>query len=121
MVSVTNRTWLALAINAALAIPFVLASYFHWTGAVVGAFTVPIFLTVLLRAGTLAAVAMFATFYMVNFGLVGNPSDWRFATTLVPGLLLLSVAGYGLATATGAVGGTRQSRPHEVSRSATTG
>jgi hypothetical protein len=63
---------------------------------------------VLLRAGTLAVIAMVTTFYVVNFGLVGDPSHWRFATTLVPGLLLLGIAGYGFVTSTGLLASARR-------------
>jgi hypothetical protein len=104
---VTRRVWAALAVNFMLGIPFVLTGYFHWTGALVGALTLPIFLAVLVRAGTLAVITMVATFYMVNFGLASDVSHWRFATPLVPGLLLLGLACYGFATSTGLIGGAR--------------
>jgi hypothetical protein len=41
---------------------------------------------------------------LVNFGLGADPSHWRFATTLVPGLLL-GLACYGFASSTGLRGG----------------
>jgi hypothetical protein len=99
--TVTRRVWAALATNFLLGVPFVLTGYFTGIGAVIGMLTLPVFLAVLLRAGTLAVITMVTTFYVVNFGLVGDSSHWRFASTLVPGLLLFGIAGYGFATSTG--------------------
>jgi hypothetical protein len=104
---VTRRVWAAIAVNFVVGLAFVLEGYFHWTGALVGAFTLPIFLAMLVRVGTLAVITMVATFYMINFGMGADPSHWRFATTLVPGLLLLGLACYGFASSTGLLGGQR--------------
>jgi hypothetical protein len=104
---VTRRVWAAITISFVLGMASVLAAYFHWTGAAIGALTVPLFLAVLLRAGTLATAAMLSTFYMVNFAPGTDPAHWRFATTLIPGLLLFGVACYGFATSTGLIGGAR--------------
>lgn len=97
----------ALALPVVLGLAFVRASYYHWTGAALGAVSLPIFFGVLLRVGTLAAAAAFSTFYMVNFARVSDPAHWRFAATLVPGLVAVGVVCYGFATSTGVFRGAR--------------
>jgi serine/threonine-protein kinase len=104
----TRRVWAAAALNLVIGMAFVLESYFHWTGAVVGALTLPVFMAVLLRVGTLAMTATFSTFFMVNFAVASDPTHWRFAATLVPGLLLLGIACYGFGTSTGMVRSARR-------------
>ena len=99
--SVTRRTWAAIMPPVVVAMALVLASYSHWSGAVLGALTLPIFFGVFLRVGTLATAATCAAFYLLNLVPVCDPEHWRFAATLVPALLVVSLACYGFVISTG--------------------
>ena len=99
--SITGRAWIAATVLFVVTSGLVLEAYSHWSGAATGLLALPVFVTVLLRLGTLATAASISTFYLFAIAPVSDPSSWRFSATLVPGLLVFGLAVFGFLTASG--------------------